>query len=202
MVGPDAGADVLWVGSLGSGGEPDQVAEENSDDLPLLETRVRRAEAERSPALQTELRALGVLLPTGRTDRHGASLTACSPGGNTGATRPTEISRDRARRFRGESAPLGRVLQTGRIPPRLGAPSLNPKVEGSIPSRPIPGRFIRGTAFAALGSSWRRRHGPNRRPIACRFGGCLAPTRRSLRRCRCSDRCPRLSSPMSRRGSR
>jgi hypothetical protein len=37
VVGPDASADVLRVGSVGSGGEADEVAEENGDDLAFLE---------------------------------------------------------------------------------------------------------------------------------------------------------------------
>jgi hypothetical protein len=41
VVGADTGADVLRVGAVRAGGEADQVAEEDGDDLALLE-RARR----------------------------------------------------------------------------------------------------------------------------------------------------------------
>ena len=73
VVGPDASADVLGVGSVGSGGETDEVAEENGDDLAFLERR-RRGHGERSATLQAELRPLWILLAASPTARHTMSL--------------------------------------------------------------------------------------------------------------------------------
>ena len=81
VVGPDARADVLGVGGLGGGREPDQVAEEDGHDLALLERRRRRGDGERRAALQAELRPLGILLAASRTRRHGTSLRLPFRGG-------------------------------------------------------------------------------------------------------------------------
>jgi hypothetical protein len=61
MVGTDAGAHVLRVLLLGGGGEADQVAEQDSHDLPLLERGRRCDFRKRRGALVAELRPRGIL---------------------------------------------------------------------------------------------------------------------------------------------
>jgi len=54
--------------------------------------------------------------------------------GNIGATSPTEIDRDKEAETRSKSL----AFQLDRDRPRSQPPPLNPKVEGSNPSRPKP----------------------------------------------------------------
>ena len=82
----------LRVGRLTERSRAGHIAEEHRDRLPHL--TFRRLERHRSGAEAAELEALRVLLPAGRTDRHGASLIGHGSAGNTGATRASEINRD------------------------------------------------------------------------------------------------------------
>ena len=74
VVGTDARADVLGVGGLRGGGEADEVAEEDGDDLALLVHGRRRLRGQRSGAKTAELEAVWVLLAAGRTGQHAPSL--------------------------------------------------------------------------------------------------------------------------------
>ena len=69
-------ADVLRVGAVRAGGEADQVAEEDGDDLPLLERECRRLLGKRRRAEGTEGKLAWKLLAAARTDRHQSSLGA------------------------------------------------------------------------------------------------------------------------------
>ena len=72
VVGADAGADVLGVGCLRSGGEADEVAEEDGHDLALLVERGRWLFGQRCPAERAEGELAGQLLTARRTGRHQA----------------------------------------------------------------------------------------------------------------------------------
>ncbi len=74
MVGPDARAHVLRVLLFRSSGEPDQVAEEDGDHLPLLQYGRRRRLDQRRCAVAAEGEPLRILLPAASTCRHGSSL--------------------------------------------------------------------------------------------------------------------------------
>jgi hypothetical protein len=65
------GADVLGIELLRLRGEPDQVGEQDRDDLPLLAGLVRRRGAERRAAARAEAGILGVLAPAVRAQHHG-----------------------------------------------------------------------------------------------------------------------------------
>ena len=58
---PERGFDVLRIRAIGPGGEADEVAEEDGDQLPFL-TREGRTVPQRSPAVAAELESLGVFL--------------------------------------------------------------------------------------------------------------------------------------------
>src|SRR5437667_8003305 len=73
VIGADAGLHVLRVLLLGGGGKADQVAEEDRDDLALLE-RGCRPLGERSRAVAAEREPVGVLLAATRADEHTPSL--------------------------------------------------------------------------------------------------------------------------------
>ena len=73
VVRTDAGAHVLGVGGLGGGGEADQVAEEDGDDLALL-GRQGGFLRQRSGAERTERKLARELLAAGRAGRHRPSL--------------------------------------------------------------------------------------------------------------------------------
>jgi hypothetical protein len=74
MVGADSGAHVLRILLLGGSRETHQVAEEDRDDLPLLQRGSGCDFTERRSALVAEFRPLGVLLAAARADHHEPSL--------------------------------------------------------------------------------------------------------------------------------
>ena len=80
VVGADAGADVLGVGCLGSGGEADEVAEEDGHDLALLVERGRWLFGQRCPAERAEGELARELLTARRAGRHQPSLGAQAAG--------------------------------------------------------------------------------------------------------------------------
>ena len=63
-------AHVLGIELLGACGETHQIGEEDSHDLPLL-ARTDRLAGKRACASVAEAGALGILVPTARTDGHG-----------------------------------------------------------------------------------------------------------------------------------
>ena len=65
--------DILWIGLLGRRGEPDQVDEEDGDDLALLRSRPRGL-GDRGAARPAESRPLRVLFTALGTGRHPQSL--------------------------------------------------------------------------------------------------------------------------------
>jgi len=73
VVRTQARANVLRIDLFGRRGEPDEVDEENGDDLALF-SRPPRCVLEADAARRAEARPLGVLLATVRTRRHGCSL--------------------------------------------------------------------------------------------------------------------------------
>ena len=73
VVWTDAGTHVLRVLVLRGRGEADQVAEEDGDDLPLLE-RAGRLLGKRRGAVAAEGEPVRVFLATARADRHTTSL--------------------------------------------------------------------------------------------------------------------------------
>jgi hypothetical protein len=77
VVGAEAGLDLLGVGLVGRGGEPDQVADEHADDLALL---TPPAGAQRGGAGQTEAGPLGIVLATPLADDHADDPTQREPG--------------------------------------------------------------------------------------------------------------------------
>jgi hypothetical protein len=74
VIGADASPHVLRILLLRGGGEADEVAEEDGDDLALLECPRRRDREERRGALVAELRPCRVLFAAVRADRHEPSL--------------------------------------------------------------------------------------------------------------------------------
>jgi hypothetical protein len=68
VVGAEAGLDLLGVGLVGLGGEPDQVAEQDADDLALLALPPRRRQ--RGGAGQTEPGPFGIVLAAVLADGH------------------------------------------------------------------------------------------------------------------------------------
>ena len=73
VVGPQARANVLGIGLLGSRGEPDQVDEQDGDDLALLRSGPRGF-VDRGTAGPAESRPLRVLLTALGTGPHPQSL--------------------------------------------------------------------------------------------------------------------------------
>jgi hypothetical protein len=61
--------DILWIGGLGEGGEPDQVAEERRDDLAFLPGSTSGC-TEGCGAMPAESLPFWVLMATRWTDRH------------------------------------------------------------------------------------------------------------------------------------
>ena len=80
--------DVLGVGRLRGGGEPDQVAEQRGDDLALLGDRAGGS-AERRAALLAELRTVSVLVP-----QEGQVAMARAYGRGTGWRNETDGAKD------------------------------------------------------------------------------------------------------------
>jgi hypothetical protein len=74
VIGADAGANVLGVGGLGSGGKADQVAEEDGHDLALLVERRSGLLAQRGGAERAEGEVARKLLAARRAGRHEPSL--------------------------------------------------------------------------------------------------------------------------------
>ena len=74
MVRADARPHVLRILPLRSGSEPDQVAEEDGDDLALLVHSGRLLLDERCRAKAAEGESVRILLAAARTCRHGSSL--------------------------------------------------------------------------------------------------------------------------------
>jgi hypothetical protein len=74
VVGTDARAHVLGVLPLRGGREADQVAEQDGDDLPLLERGRRRLLGQCRRAIAAEGESARVLPAAGGTDRHRPSL--------------------------------------------------------------------------------------------------------------------------------
>ena len=74
VVGPQPGADVLGIRALRSRREPDEVAEEHGDDLPLLPHRDGCA-GELGTARIAESRAVAILRPARRAGRHALDPT-------------------------------------------------------------------------------------------------------------------------------
>ena len=71
VVRAQRGTDVLRVGAVGARGEADEVDEEDGHDLALL---AARRLLESGAAVETEARALGVLLSAAGADDHRASV--------------------------------------------------------------------------------------------------------------------------------
>jgi hypothetical protein len=74
VIGADASPYVLRILLLRGRGEADEVAEEDGDDLALLERRRRRNREERLGALVAEFGPCRVLLAAVRANRHEPSL--------------------------------------------------------------------------------------------------------------------------------
>ena len=70
VVGTEDGAHLLGIELLRFRREPDEVAEEDGDDLALLARRDRLG-AESGPAHPAQAKALGVLLAAARARDHG-----------------------------------------------------------------------------------------------------------------------------------
>src|SRR5439155_10800618 len=77
VVRPKRGPDVLRIGPLGPGGEPDQVAEQDRDDLSFL-ARIRWGLRDRRTAAPAEPEPLGIVLTAALTARHDRSLVRSS----------------------------------------------------------------------------------------------------------------------------
>ena len=70
VVDPQERADVLRVALLGARRRPDEIGEDDADDLPLLTPRYGRRAGQRSTALRAEFRGLRVRRAAGRTGPH------------------------------------------------------------------------------------------------------------------------------------